>query len=169
VDKLHAFGATKVKAGETPATAKDTVADVAGAAEGKAYEAEDVASAKAGEAGSYVNESKSKAEDAAAETIQNVGENLFNDFAGEDDDTRTRRLKLLQVMVGDGKGILELHIVGGKINKVLKSQLVDLNSIFSLLEDITGTVDAVLQLVNKGKGGLELQNLLEEILGTCSS
>lgn len=26
-----------------------------------------------------------------------MGENLFDDVAGEDDDTRTRRLKLLQV------------------------------------------------------------------------
>jgi hypothetical protein len=112
------------------------------AAEDKASESEDVASAKASEVGSYVNKSKSKVEDAAAETIQNVGENLFNDVVGKDDDTRTRRLKLLQVMVGDGKGILELHIVGGKINKVLKSQLVDLNSVFGLLEDIMGTVDA---------------------------
>jgi hypothetical protein len=142
VDKLHAFGATIVKAGETAASAKDTASDVADAAKDQASEAGDVASAKAGEAGSYVNESKSKAEDAVAETIQNVGENLFNDVVGEDDDTCTRRLKLLQVMVEDGKGILELHIVGGKINKVLKSQLVDLNSVFGLLEDITGTVDA---------------------------
>jgi hypothetical protein len=80
----------------------------------------------------------------------------------------TKLKKIVHLAVGDGKGILELHIVGGKINKVLKSQLVDLNSVFGLLEDITGTVDAVLQLVNKGKGGLELQNLLGEILGTCS-
>jgi hypothetical protein len=135
VDKLHAFGATKVKAGETAAFAKDTASDVAdtakdhasetgdvasakageassyvsekasqaqeaaaettesvgdataetaAAAEDKASEAGDVASMKAGDAGSYVNESKSKAEDAVAETIQNVGENLFNDVAGEE-------------------------------------------------------------------------------------
>jgi pyruvoyl-dependent arginine decarboxylase (PvlArgDC) len=53
------------------------------------------------EVGGYVNECKSKAEDAAAETIQNVGKNLLNDIAGEDDDLRTRRLKLLQVVEGD--------------------------------------------------------------------
>jgi hypothetical protein len=129
-------------AAETTQSVGDATAETAAAAEDKASESEDVASAKASEVGSYVNKSKSKVEDAAAETIQNVGENLFNDVVGKDDDTRTRRLKLLQVMVGDGKGILELHIVGGKINKVLKSQLVDLNSVFGLLEDITGTVDA---------------------------
>jgi hypothetical protein len=115
VDKLHAFGATKVKAGETAVTAKDTVADVAGAAKGKAYEAEDVASAKAGEAGSYVNECKSKAEDAAAETIQNVGKNWFNDIAGEDDDTRTRRLRLLQVVEGDDWN----SVIDGQMNQTL--------------------------------------------------
>jgi hypothetical protein len=63
VDKLHAFGATKVKAGKTAASAKDTASDVADAAKDQASEAGDVASTKAGDAGSYVNESKSKAED----------------------------------------------------------------------------------------------------------
>jgi hypothetical protein len=53
------------------------------------------------EAGGYVNECKSKAEDVAAKTIQNVGKNLLNDIAGEDDDLRTCRLKLLQVVEGD--------------------------------------------------------------------
>jgi HSP20 family protein len=88
--------------------------------------------------------------------------------AGEAGDKASKLKEIVHLVVGDGKGILELHIVGGKINKVLKLQLVDLNSVFGLLEDITGTVNVVLQLVNKGKGGLELQNLLGEILGTCS-
>jgi hypothetical protein len=80
---------------ETAASAEDKASDVASAVEDKASEAGDVASAKAGEAGSYVTKSTSQAEDAAVETIQNVGENLFDDVASEDDDTRTCRLKLL--------------------------------------------------------------------------
>jgi hypothetical protein len=68
VDKLHAFGATKVKTGETAAFAKDTASNVADAAKDQAPEAGDVVSAKAGEASSYVSEKASQVQEAVAET-----------------------------------------------------------------------------------------------------
>lgn len=97
--------------------------------------------------------------------VNAVGKPIVFELVGG---VETKLKKIVQLVVGDGKGILELHIAGGGIDKVLKLQLVKLNSVFGLLQGLTGTVDAVLRLVKNVKGGLEVQNLLGEILGTCS-
>jgi hypothetical protein len=97
--------------------------------------------------------------------VNAVGKPIVFELVGG---VETKLKKIVHLAVVDGKGTLVLHIAGGGIDKVLKLQLVKLNSVFGLLQGLTGTVDAVVQLVKNVKGGLELQNLLGEILGTCS-